>query len=51
MKKFILTLFLLFAVFGLSNLIDSNAETASNDINQSEMLERNRVMTEKILEL
>ena len=50
MKKFILTMLLLFAVFGLSNIVDSNAGEA-NEINHTEILARNKEMTEKILEL
>jgi soluble lytic murein transglycosylase-like protein len=51
MKKFILTLFLLFSVISLSNIVDSKAEQTVDDVSHNEILEHNRLMTEKIAEL
>jgi len=50
MKKFILTLFLLFAVFSLSNIVDSRAESSDDAVN-AQLIERNRVMEEQIATL
>jgi soluble lytic murein transglycosylase-like protein len=50
MKKIILTLFLLFSVISVSNIININAEV-SDDANQKEIMELNRAMANRIAEL